>query len=155
MVVPWEARAALGSAAPLLPFLQRSSGRADGLNLDLHLHVIADQHPPCLERRIPDQPELAAIDLGGSAEAHAAAAPGILAGALVDRVESDFLRDAANREVADHLERLALLAPRAFHSAALEADGRMLLDVQEVRRAQVLVAVRGAGVQAPRVQRGP
>src|SRR5438874_2187286 len=47
---------------------QRSGGLADGLALDLDLHVLADHDAAGLQRHVVDEAERLAVDLGGRAE---------------------------------------------------------------------------------------
>ena len=77
-------------------------------------------------------------------------APGILRLAEVRHRQRDLLRDAADRQVADHVVAFAALLDDPL---ALEGDVRELLDVEEVGRAQVRVAIRLVGVDARRLDR--
>jgi hypothetical protein len=85
-------------------------------------------------------------DLGR--EAGLVVAPGILGEAEERHREGDLLRDPAYREGSgDLVDVLALCRD----PGALEPDLRGLFDVEEVGRAQVLVAVGVAGVDARRL----
>src|SRR5512141_1016758 len=73
-----------------------------GLELDRDLDLLADEHAARLERGVPDEAELAAVEgrLGG--EARALVAPGILARAGKLGVEDDLLLHAVELKVARH-----------------------------------------------------
>src|SRR5512140_2413485 len=113
-----------------------------GLELDRDLDLLADEHAARLERGVPDEAELAAVEgrLGG--EARALVAPRVLARAGELGVQDDLLLHAVELEVARHpVARAGLLDP-----ARAEGELRVLRDVEEVRGAQVRVAVGHLGV---------
>src|SRR5690606_15413229 len=83
-----------------------------------------------------------AVDLGGTLEAHAVVAEGILGGALVLHGDGDGLGDVLDGQVAGHLNGVALDG----EVGALEGPGGVVLHVEEVGRADVAVAVGVAGV---------
>src|SRR4051812_10316646 len=124
------------------------SRRPDGLHLEMDAQIVAHEDSAGLQRLIPGQPEVATVDLRIGGEAHARVPPRIAAASLVGGVERHLARRAADREVADDPEAVALVRPGAFDPAALEGNRRELLHVQEVGRAQVLVALLDAGVDA-------
>ena len=68
-----------------------------------------------------------------------ACCPRVGVGALDQHVERDLAGDAVHREVAGHARGLVV---DRLDVGGLERDLRELLDVEEVRRAQVLVALR-------------
>ena len=119
--------------------------RVGDLDVDLELHLLADGDAARLEHGVEVHAEVLAIDACPSAEARDGLAVGVLRRAEELHVERDRLRDAADRQVpVDDVLALALrLDPRA-----LERDLRVIRDVEEVVRAEVIVAIRVAGVDA-------
>src|SRR5689334_2062990 len=114
----------------------------------MDLDVVADEDAPRLQRLVPDETEVAAIDLAVGAEAHALATPRIASAAFVGRGQLHFTRRAADREIADHRELLPRLGARALDPLALEGDARMVGDVEEVAGDEVAVALLDARVDA-------
>src|SRR6185503_11568650 len=96
-----------------------------------------------LERLIPAEPPILAIELAVRRRADASVAPRILVRLrqLLD-LERHFLGDAVHREVADGREALVGLADLL----GFERERRVLLDVEEVAAAQVRVALLVARV---------
>ena len=137
-----------------LDYAATGGGLLHGLELDRDLDLLADEHAAGLERGVPDEPEVAAVERGLGGEAGALVAPRVLAGAGELGVEDHLALHAVQLEVARHaVARAGLLDP-------LRAEGELgvLRDVEEVRGAQVRVAVRhlrvdGGGVDA-HVDRG-
>src|SRR5690242_19698139 len=87
---------------------------ADRLDLDADLDVVADEDPARLQRLVPRQPELAAIDLRRRGEADPLSAPRILPLSLVGRLQRDLAGRAADGEVAGDGELVARLGARAL-----------------------------------------
>src|SRR5690606_15296457 len=85
-------------------------------------------------------------------ETHARAAPGILSLSLVRGIENDLARHAPDRQVADDAEDRSVIEGRTFDTSTAEGDDGELLDVEEVGRAQMCVALVGASVDARCVQ---
>src|SRR5688500_100012 len=77
------------------------SGLAHTLGTDLDLDLLADEHAAGLERLVPRDAELFAVDLGGRAEPDDLLAPRALRVPLELDVELDLAGDVANRQVAD------------------------------------------------------
>src|SRR5262249_7434591 len=128
--------------------LHSRSGRccgSHGLQVELDLDALADEHAACFEHLIPLETEVLAVDRRARDEAASLVAPRILASAERLDVERDLAGDAANREIADHA--MAVL-PGGLDLLARESELGVLLGVEEVRRAQVPVALPVAGVDA-------
>src|SRR4051794_29727276 len=118
------------------------------LHLDRDLDLVAHQYSSCLERLIPGEPEVAPVDLGIGAKADPLAAPGVLAGSLIDRVQRDLAGGAPDGQIAADPELVARLLGRALHPSAPERDRGVVLHVQEVGRAEVLVPLVRPGIDA-------
>src|SRR5699024_5053384 len=117
---------------------QGSGGGGSGeLGLDGDLDLVGDQHAPGLQGCVPGQAELLAGDRGLAGEAGAVGAEGVGGGALVGEVEHDGPGGAADGQVAVELVALEL--------GGHEGQARVALGVEEVRAAQVVVAVLVAG----------
>src|SRR5581483_4676619 len=120
----------------------------DRLDVDLEVDFVADQEAARLERGVPVQAELLAVDLAADLEARHLLAPRVLAAPEQGRVEHDGARHAADRQVAVDPGRVG--AGR-LDPCAGEGDRRILLDVEEVGRSQVAVALLLARVDRRRV----
>ena len=73
----------------------------DELDFEGDGYVFADEDATCFESRVPDQPEVPAIDLRGSGKANAVVAPRVLRWlAHIFDAERDRLGDAVQGEVA-------------------------------------------------------
>src|SRR5205823_5144042 len=116
--------------------------RVEGRHTDLELHLVADKDA-VLDRLVPDEAELLAVDGERRVGAQALLALAILADARDVDVPGDGLGHAADRELASDLEAVAALRS---HRGALETDLRMVLRIEEVRRAQVAIALLFTGV---------
>src|SRR5689334_5961060 len=125
--------------------LRPALGLLNQLHLDRHLDIVAEEPAAGLECLVPGEAELLPVDLPLRLEAHPLTAPRILAAALELGVERDFLRLIADREIADQLE---LAIDVALDALARERHRRKALDVEEVWRAEVPVALLGARVDA-------
>ena len=96
-----------------------------------------------LERLVPIEAEVAPVDLGRRGEARPVTAPWISAAALFGDIEHDRLGDTLDREVARDLQ-LALAGRRDARRAKRER--RKLLGIEEIRRAEVCIALIDACV---------
>src|SRR3982751_5447741 len=136
--------------SPLFVVVDNGSGgfcgrRLDGLHLELDVDAIADEDATCLEQLGPEQAEVLSIEGGRRDESGALVAPRVLRAAAVLDVEDDLATDVADGEVARHAVALArqLLDPRAAKLHLREA-----LDLEEIRRAEMRIALGHAGVDA-------
>src|SRR6476661_4153563 len=137
-------------ALPLLvSYLPLPSADLHRFDFDVDLDVVADGQSAALEQHVPGQAEIAAIDLALRAEARSLATPRILRLPLELDVEGDLSRYVADRQVAGELE----LVPVSLDTRALEPDIGVLLDVEEIPRTEVLVALISPRVEARRLQR--
>ena len=115
------------------------------LNLDVDLDLLAHEHAARLEHLVPAQAEVAAVDAALETESEALIAPRILAGAARRRFERHLARRSVKRQVAgDLVDAVA----GCLDALAGECELRELLRVEEVRRAQVIVSLWLAGVDA-------
>ena len=89
--------------------------------------------------------EVIPLDGRRGAEAHAVVAVGVLDDTLEHGVERDAFGDAPDREIAIHVP---LGGVDRVDRRAGEGPGRMVLDIEEVVRPQVVVAVLVMGVHA-------
>src|SRR5665647_515480 len=122
-----------------------------GLDFEQHLDLVTDRHAAALDHLVPNETEVAAIELRLCAEADALAAPWILPRALVGRVERHFLRDSADGQVAHDFE----LRGAARDARAREGDFGEVLRVEEIGAAEVGIALFGARIDARRLDGGP
>jgi hypothetical protein len=101
------------------------------LHLELDLHAIAHQHTAGLERLVPLEAEVLAVEGPLRGEADPFVAPGVLAAAAVLDVERDLAVDVADGQLAGQAVefRAELLDP-----GAAEPDLGEVLDVEEVGR---------------------
>src|SRR3954447_24414614 len=81
-----------------------SLGRLHQLDVDRELDVLAYDEAAGLERLIPGEAELLAVDLALRLEAHPLAAPRVLAATLELGIECHFVRLIADREITDEGE---------------------------------------------------
>src|SRR5215468_6603168 len=114
----------------------------DGLDVELDVDAVADQHAAGLEQLVPRQAEVLAVDRCLRDEPDPLVAPRIDAAAGRLGVERDLAGRVADRELADHAQPAAA---DVLHARAAEAQLGEPLDVEEVRRAQVVVALGRAG----------
>ena len=137
----------------------RPSGRTQigligqaGFDFQLDLDLVA-HHDAAVEQRVVEaHAEVAAVDLGRGGEGdHGLALLHGCALAQVLQVELHRLGDAADGEVGGELP---LGVGHLLEPGALEGDGRVVLDVEEVVRAQVVVAHGLVGVDAGRLDLG-
>src|SRR5690606_22314974 len=151
ITLPSGASRLLGRPPPRPAGFGTRSGRAHRLDLDLDLHLVADQHAARHERLVPVQAVLLAVDARPRGERHALAAPRILDASAILHVEHHGLGVAAHGQLTVH----SVVLPLALHLRALEADRRVRLHVEEVGGAEVLVSSLVAGVHAVRVDLDP
>src|SRR5947208_11996480 len=120
--------------------------RLEHLDFECNFDVFAHEQAAGLERDVPGQAPVLAVDGRVRAETGVNAAHWILRLTGVDDVQGDRPRHVSDRQLPCHL---VLVVRGALDARALEMDGRKLLDVQEVWRLQVCVATRVVGDQRP------
>src|SRR3954467_8464883 len=119
--------------------------RLDGLHLELDVDAIADEDATCLEQLGPVQAEVLSIEGGRRDEPSALVAPRVLRAAAVLDVEDDLATDVADGEVTRHA---VALARHLLDSRAAKLHLREAFDLEEIRRAEMRVALGHAGVDA-------
>src|SRR5205085_4136481 len=112
------------------------------LDLDGELDLVADHDAAGLHRHGDVDAEVAAVDLGGGGEAGPGVAPGVAAGAVELQVEVHRPGHAVEGELTLDQVAVALGTDRGGDVLRL----RVLLDLEEVGRAQVVVAAGVTGV---------
>src|SRR5256885_4065115 len=128
---PWPC----GSSSPSPSSSSRTLLRGDlggllhRLDLQRQLHLVADEQAARLQRLVPLEPEVLAVDGSGCDEPGALAAPGVLAAPLVGDIQDHGLGDAVDGEVAGDP---ITIPGRDLDVPAAEGGGRLLLDVEEV-----------------------
>src|SRR3954452_10929764 len=143
---------------PKAPGLPGAFGRAregsgvaeNGLDLELDGDLVTDDDAAAVHRHLDVDAELVAVDLGLGGEAGARAAEGVRAEAVELKVEDDRAGDALDRQ-------LALDGPVGavgLHRGGAEEHGRVVLDVEEVSRADVRVALLLTGVDGAELDTG-
>src|SRR5690606_15643426 len=121
------------------------SGRLDGRHLELERHLLADEHTTGLQRRVPLDVEVLAVDRDRAFEAHPDVAERVGRHAFIGEVDADRLGDVLDGQVTgEPVGRLVQL----LDAGGDEGDLRILLDVQEVVGAQVFVTLLVARVDA-------
>ncbi len=108
-----------------------------GFDFDRDLDLLANEHSTGLEGGIVVEPEVRAVDFGGSGVTQHLLAPRIGALAIEFGIQHNLVSHATNREIAGHLEIVAL----GFDAGALEGQGREVLRIEEIRRAEVRIAL--------------
>src|SRR6185295_10498518 len=116
-----------------------------GLDLGLDLDFVPDEHTAGLERLVPGQAEVLPIDRGLRRERGADVAPRVLRLAVLFDAKHHLARDAPDRQIADHIDLVTRSCP---HALADETQFWMLRDVEEVRRLEMSIAIRHAGLDA-------
>src|SRR6185503_16599065 len=116
--------------------------------VELDIDAIADEHTAGLQSLVPLESEILPIERGLRNEAHALVAPWILCSAAGLDVEDDFPRGVADGEISGDAEAIVI---QLFDSRAPEPELGELLHVEEVRGAEVGVALRSSRVDAGRV----
>src|SRR5215831_2699654 len=123
----------------------------DVLCLDFDADLLADRDAARLERDVPLEAPVLAVDAAAGTDAAAGVAPGILDdGRQRLHVQRHRAGDAADGQVAGHAQ-VAGGAGRGVDPRRTERDRRVVGDVEEVGAAQVVVALRLARVDAARV----
>ena len=118
----------------------------DQLDVDLDLDVLADHQATGFEQPIVGQAELGAVDGQSTAHAETCVAPGILDGAGdVDR-HANRLGGPLDGQVTDSHQLIAIPLDRG----TAEADLGVVLDIEEVRAAEIFVPTLVAGVDRGR-----
>src|SRR6476469_7338696 len=79
---------------------QEDSGALAGRDVELQLDLLGDQHAAGLERGVPGQVPVLAVDRGRTLEADAQVAEGVTRRAGGLELEGDRLRDALDGQVA-------------------------------------------------------
>src|SRR5439155_7274618 len=120
------------------------------LRFDLERDLLADDHATRFQGCVPRHAPVFAVDLRGGAEAGHRDSPGRALDALEVDLQLDRTRLVADREVARDVQarRTGLL-----HRCASERDGRVLLDLEEIRRPKVVVPLLIAREDARCVER--
>src|SRR3954462_13867216 len=113
----------------------RSGVAENGLDLELDGDLVTDDDAAAVHRHLDVDAELVAVDLGLGREAGAEAAVGVRAEAVELQVQDDGLGGALDRELALDLP----VGTIGAHSGGAEAHLRVVLDVEEVGRADVRV----------------
>ncbi len=122
----------------------RRRGALDQFHVDHDGDFVADHHAAAIQRAVPGEAPVLAVNRRAGGRSHVQIPPLILdclRGAL-DR-ERDFLRRPVHRQVADQLE---LARSAGFDAFRLEGQRRVLLHVEEIRAFQVLVTIFHARV---------
>src|SRR5262249_47589187 len=115
------------------------------LALDRDLDLLAD-HQPAVQDHAEAQPEVLPVDLGGRAVRDPVPHHSRVVELAVPRdVERDRVGGVLDGQVTG--QRVVVPAGRR-DACALEVDGRVLLDLEEVRGAQVVVSDRVVGADA-------
>src|SRR6185369_12905819 len=125
------------------------SGGLDGGDVELDLDLVANEDAAPVERDVEGEAEVLAADGGPACEAGAVVAPRVLLAALELQGQVDRAGDVLDGQVAAHDVLVAVLDDLR----AGEGQGGELLDVQEIRAADVCVAVGDAAVEALRPDR--
>src|SRR5699024_7059020 len=120
------------------------------LDLEVHADPVTDDETAAFERDVEIDSEVLAAELGPGAEADAGTAPRIGADAVELEIELDRLGDLTNGEITG--DEVAVTA--GLHRRRAEGHLRVVLDREEVARAQVLVAPLVAGVDRGEVDLG-
>src|SRR5262249_46278837 len=109
------------------------------------LHGVADQPTTSLERHVPVQPKVLAVDVTCEREAGAALALHIAVWTLQRHNQRHLARHIANGEIAGDA---VLVLAEPLDLGALIGEGWILLNSEEVRGAQVPIAPLLASIQA-------
>src|SRR6478672_10520363 len=136
----------ISSAAPSGPVSSRwRSGVLDGRDVELELDLLADEHAAGLERGVPGQAPVLAVDGGRALEADAQVAEGVTGRAGGLELDGDRLGDALHGQVAGDQPGGGVLA---LDLGRDEGDLLVVVGVEEVGGLQVAVAVGDTGVDA-------
>src|SRR5262249_41885677 len=107
-------------------------------DLDEDPDLVPEEEAAALERLLPGEPEVLSVDRAAGPQADTVVPPRVALGPLDHRLQLDLAGRIPDREVAEDAEPRSAerLDPRR-----LEPDLGVALGVEEVRRAQVRVAV--------------
>ena len=121
------------------------SGGADRRDVELELDLLGDEDAAGLERGVPGQAPVLAVDGGATLEADAQVAERVLGGTGLLEDDRDGLGDVLDGQVAgDRPSR----SPSRSTEVEEKRDLREVLGVEEVAGLEVAVAVRDAGLDA-------
>src|SRR5450631_2610203 len=126
------------SATELLGGAEVLRSDEDELHIQHDLDLLADENAAALDRDVPGQAEVLAVDLSGGLEAGAGAAPWVGADATEVQVEAGRLRDSLDGQQA--LESVVADLGR------LKGHDRIAVNIEEVGGLHVRVSVRAVGV---------
>src|SRR5580704_628309 len=139
-----------GSRVPALPVCRLLRLVEDAFDLQGDRDLLADDHAAAGNRAVVADAEVVPVDLGGRGEARARAAVGVGAEAVDLKLQRDRLGDGADGEVTVEQEVAAVAAD----AGGVERQRGVGLDFEEVGTADVVVAVRLAGVHRAQVDGG-
>src|SRR5665811_2155191 len=117
------------------------------LDLDAELDLLADQPATGLERLVPREAPLLAVDLRLGGEEGALTAERVAHLPVVLGLHRDGLGYSTDGEIAVDLPVVVAVV---LHTRARERQLRVRVDLEEVRAAQMIVALLGARVDAGR-----
>src|SRR5439155_321400 len=117
----------------------------DGWDSQFAPDGLADEEAAGLERHVPHEPEVLAVDVGGCAEADALVAHRGGAATVEVDLQGDGLGGVPHGEVTDQLPGVVVQWP---HFGRREGNGGVVLDVEEVRALEVGISVVVATAQA-------
>src|SRR5215469_3603349 len=106
-----------------------NGGTLDDLSIDLNIDLIADQHTTGLQRYVPVQIEVLAINRGGNRKSGTPITLHVLGLAVECRLQHDSPGHAMQRKIS--LDTVLVLAD-LFHFGTLERRSRVLLGLKEV-----------------------
>src|SRR6266536_4991507 len=124
----------------------RAALLAHELDLELQADRPAEHEPAGLQRRVPDEAPILAVDLGPGREARALTQRRVGVGTVELELEGDQARDVPDGQLA--IEPPTALPGPPAHGRRAEGDLWVLVHVEEIRRAHVAVALRGVRVHA-------
>src|SRR5665647_3417866 len=116
------------------------------LDLDAELDLLADQPATGLERLVPREAPLLAVDLRLGGKESALTAERVAHLPVVLGLQRDGLGYSTDGEIAVDLPVVVAVV---FHTRARERQLRVRVDLEEVRAAQMIVALLGARGRAP------
>src|SRR5947208_2105964 len=119
-------------------------------NVELELDLLADENATLVERDVEVQAPVAAVDGRLAFEARPEIAPGVVGRAGELEVDRDGIALAVDREVTDEGVDIVVNLRDLRRG---ELDAGVDLDIEEVRAAQVRVAILVSGVDAVGIDR--
>src|SRR5262245_56872369 len=134
-----------GSGAGRLGFLLQYS-----LDLQVDGHLVADDEPVAIERDVEVDAELLAADLALRLETDAGAAPRV----GTDAEELELQLERPGHVLDGELTGHDVVVAVGTQADRPEAHHRVLLDLEEVARAEVVVTLRRTGVHRVELDRG-